>query len=76
VISPQLGQSSFMAFSAGGIVWLQLLQMGVCIMVEVLVSVLMVVFSFECRVYIERLLISAMFDCDRLWRKVRLLQKA
>jgi len=49
VISPQLGQLNFVAFVLGGMVRLQLVQMGVCIMVVVLVVLLMVgFFLFEC----------------------------
>ena len=61
VISPQLGHSNFVALVPRGIVRLQLVQIGVCIIAVVLVAVLMVTFSFfECTVYNERLLIFAM----------------
>jgi len=61
VISPQFGQLNFVTFVPGGIVRLQLVQMGVCIMVVVLVAVLMLAFSFlNVDLYIEGLLIFAM----------------
>ena len=62
VISPQFGQLNFVAFEPGGIVRLQLVQIGVCRVVEMLSEVLMVSLPFEGSLYIAGLLIFAMSD--------------
>jgi hypothetical protein len=61
-ISPQLGQFSFVAFAPGGIVRLQLVQIGVCSILKRL-PVSLMPFSFpNLSFYIERLLISATYN--------------
>jgi hypothetical protein len=62
VISPQFGQLNFVAFEPGGIVRLQLVQIGVCRVVAILSEVLMVSFPFEGSLYITGLLIFAVPD--------------
>lgn len=62
IISLQFGQLNFVAFVPVSMVRLQLVQMGACIVVVVLVAVLMVRFSFvNLDLYNEGLLIFAVF---------------
>jgi len=67
VISPQLGQLNFVAFEPGGMVRLQLVQIGVCRVVAILSEVLMVSFPFEGSLYITGLLIFAVPAVRAQW---------